>query len=68
MSLQTIDAATARRLVAEGRVKLRIYDAVSGADGSAQKLLAAGPVLGESAGRYKQFEIKGGVYETVQFR
>jgi branched-chain amino acid transport system substrate-binding protein len=23
---------------------------------------------GESAGRYRQFEIKGGVYETVQFR
>ena len=23
---------------------------------------------GESAGRYKQFEVKGGVYETVTFR
>ncbi len=23
---------------------------------------------GESAGRYRQFEVRGGVYETVQFR
>jgi branched-chain amino acid transport system substrate-binding protein len=35
------------------------YDGASG-------VTLIGP--GESAGRYKQFEIKGGVYETVQFR
>jgi branched-chain amino acid transport system substrate-binding protein len=35
------------------------YDGASG-------VMLIGP--GESAGRYKQFEIKGGVYETVQFR
>lgn len=47
-----------RRLIAEGKVKLRIYDAVSGSDGSAQKLLAAGPVLGESGGRYTRRGVK----------
>jgi len=49
--------------------------------GKALELLAAGQDIdydgasgveligpGESAGRYKQFEIKGGKYETVQFR
>lgn len=49
--------------------------------GKALELIAAGTAIdydgasgvtligpGESAGRYKQFEIKGGVYETVQFR
>lgn len=52
------NAELLRRLVAEGRVKLRIHDAVSGSDGSAQKLLAAGPVLGESAGRYTRRGVK----------
>lgn len=47
-----------RGLVRDGKVKLRIYDAVSGADGSAQKLLAAGPVLGESEGRYTRRGVK----------
>jgi branched-chain amino acid transport system substrate-binding protein len=49
--------------------------------GKAMELIAAGTAIdydgasgvtlvggGESAGRYKQFEVKGGVYETVQFR
>jgi branched-chain amino acid transport system substrate-binding protein len=49
--------------------------------GHALELLAAGKAIdydgasgvtligpGESAGRYRQFEVKGGVYETVQFR
>jgi branched-chain amino acid transport system substrate-binding protein len=49
--------------------------------GKALELIAAGTAIdydgasgvtligpGESAGRYKQFEIKGGVYETVTFR
>jgi branched-chain amino acid transport system substrate-binding protein len=35
------------------------YDGASG-------VMLIGP--GESAGRYRQFEVKGGVYETVQFR
>lgn len=52
------NAELLRGLVAEGKVKLRIYDAVSGADGSAQKLLAAGPVLGESDGRYTRRGVK----------
>jgi branched-chain amino acid transport system substrate-binding protein len=49
--------------------------------GKGMELLAAGTAIdydgasgvtlvgaGESAGRYKQFEVKGGVYETVTFR
>jgi branched-chain amino acid transport system substrate-binding protein len=49
--------------------------------GKALELIAAGTAIdydgasgvtligpGESAGRYRQFEVKGGVYETVQFR
>lgn len=52
------DAELLRRLVAEGKVKLRIYDAVSGSDGSGERLLAVGPILGESAGRYTRRTIK----------
>jgi len=52
------EAELVRRLVAEGKIRLRIYDAVSGSDGSAQKLLAAGPVIGESAGRYTRRGVK----------
>lgn len=47
-----------RRLVAERKIKLRVYDAVSGADGSGLRLLEAGPVLGESAGRYTRRGVK----------
>lgn len=52
------EAEVVRRLVAEGRIKLRIYDAVSGSDGSRDKLLAAGPVIGESGGRYTRRGVK----------
>lgn len=47
-----------RRLVKEGKIKLRIYDAVSGADGSGERLLAAGPVIGESDGRFTRRGVK----------
>lgn len=47
-----------RKLVAAGRIKLRVYDAVSGSDGSGAQLLAAGPVIGESAGRYTRRGVK----------
>jgi predicted amidohydrolase YtcJ len=47
-----------RRLIADGRVKLRVYDAVSGSDGSAERLLAGEPVIGESAGRFTRRGIK----------
>jgi predicted amidohydrolase YtcJ len=47
-----------RRLVADGKVKIRIYDAMSGADGSGQKLLAAGAVIGESGGRFTRRGVK----------
>ncbi len=55
------DWATAemtRRLVAEGKIKLRIFDAVSGSDGSGEKLLSSGLVVGESAGRYTRRGVK----------
>jgi predicted amidohydrolase YtcJ len=52
------NAEIARRLVAEGRIKVRVFDAVSGSDGSAEKLLAAGPVIAESAGRYTRRGVK----------
>ncbi|MEK6409387.1 MAG: amidohydrolase [Acidobacteriota bacterium] len=35
-----------KKLFGEGKIKLRIYDAVSGPGPSAQKLLAEGPVIG----------------------
>ena len=47
-----------RRLVVAGRIKLRIYDAVSGPGGAAQRLLAEGPVVGESDGRYTRRGVK----------
>lgn len=47
-----------RRLVAEGKIKLRIFDAVSGSDGSAEKLLAAGITASESEGRYTRRGVK----------
>lgn len=52
------EAELVRRLVAEGKIKLRIYDAVSGSDGSGERLLRDGPVLGESAGRYTRRGVK----------
>jgi len=52
------ESETVRKLVADGRIKLRVYDAVSGSDGSGEKLLAAGPVIGESAGRFTRRGVK----------
>ncbi|MDP2137613.1 MAG: amidohydrolase, partial [Candidatus Didemnitutus sp.] len=51
-------AEMTRRLVAEGKIKLRIFDAVSGSGGSGEKLLAGGSVVGESAGRYTRRGVK----------
>ena len=52
------EAETVRRLVAAGRIKLRIYDAVSAPGADADSLFAAGPVLGESDGRYTRRSVK----------
>lgn len=52
------ESETVRQLVADGRIKLRVYAAVSGSDGSGEKLLAAGPVIGESAGRFTRRGVK----------
>lgn len=59
------EAEMVQRLVASGRIKLRVYDAVSGPgpgekweDTAGAKLLAAGPVLGASNGRYTRRAIK----------
>jgi len=46
-----------RRLVADGRVKLRIYNAVSGPGEAADRLLTDGPVA-EAGGRFTQRAIK----------
>jgi hypothetical protein len=47
-----------RRLVAEGKIKLRIYDAVSAPGPDAEKLFETGPVMGESDGRYTRRGVK----------
>jgi len=52
------EAELTRRLVAEGKIKLRVYDAVSGPGPAAEKLLQAGPVIGESGGRYTRRGVK----------
>jgi predicted amidohydrolase YtcJ len=52
------EAETVRRLVAQGRIKLRIYDAVSGPGAEAERLFQAGPVMGESDGRYTRRAVK----------
>ena len=52
------DSELLRRLIAEGKVKIRVYDSMSGSDGSGQKLLAAGPVIGESGGRFTRRGVK----------
>ena len=52
------EAEVARRLIAEGKIKIRLYDAVSGPDGAAQKLFAAGNVFGESRGLYTRRGVK----------
>ena len=52
------EAEITRRLVAEGKIKLRIYDAVSGPGPAAEKLFAAGPIIGETNGRYTRRTVK----------
>ena len=52
------EAEIARRLIAEGKIKIRLYDAVSGPGGAAQKLFAAGNVFGESRGLYTRRGVK----------
>ncbi len=52
------DAELLRRLVAQGRIKLRIYDAVSGPGPDAERLFAAGPVISESNSRYTRRTVK----------
>ena len=47
-----------RRLVAEGRIRLRVYDAVSGPDRDAELLFKTGAVIGETAGRYTRRSVK----------
>ncbi|HEX8678708.1 MAG TPA: amidohydrolase, partial [Chthoniobacterales bacterium] len=52
------EVAIMRRLIGSGQVKLRIYNAVSGPGEAADRLLADGPVIGESSGRFTQRMIK----------
>lgn len=52
------EAELVRRLVQEGKIKLRIYDAVSAPGADAEQLIAHGPVLGESDGRYTRRGVK----------
>lgn len=52
------DAELTRRLVAEGKIKLRVYDALSGPGPAAQMLFKTGPVLGETQGRYTRRGVK----------
>ncbi len=52
------EAELVRRLVKEGKIKLRIYDAVSAPGADAEQLMAHGPVLGESDGRYTRRGVK----------
>ncbi|MBI2813243.1 MAG: amidohydrolase [Opitutae bacterium] len=52
------EAELVRRLVKEGKIKLRIHDAVSAPGADAEQLMARGPVLGESDGRYTRRGVK----------
>jgi predicted amidohydrolase YtcJ len=52
------EAETIRRLVAERKIRMRIYDAVSAPGADAERILAAEPVLGESDGRYTRRGLK----------
>jgi predicted amidohydrolase YtcJ len=58
MGSSTADVETMQRLYAAGRLKLRIYNAVSGPGGPADALLADGPVVGAHGGRFTQRAIK----------
>jgi predicted amidohydrolase YtcJ len=52
------EAEVVRRLVAQNRIKLRIYDAVSGPGADAEMLFKTGPVIGESDCRYTRRTVK----------
>lgn len=52
------EAEMVRRLVAANKIQVRVYDAVSGPGPDAEKLFAAGPVIGESQGRYTRRAVK----------
>jgi predicted amidohydrolase YtcJ len=52
------EAELVRRLVSERKIRIRIYDAVSAPGADAEELVAAGPVLGESDGRYTRRGLK----------
>ncbi|MGZ5024523.1 MAG: amidohydrolase, partial [Chthoniobacterales bacterium] len=47
-----------RRLIDAGKVKLRVYNGVSGPGEAADRLLADGPVIGANGGRFTQRTIK----------
>ncbi len=52
------EAEIMQRLYQAGRLKLRIYNAVSGPGGPADRLLADGAVIGANGGRFTQRTIK----------
>ena len=52
------EAETVRRLVADGKIKVRVYDAVSAPGADAERVLAADPVIGEHEGRYTRRTVK----------
>ncbi len=52
------EAEKVRRLVAANKIQLRVYDAVSAPGVDAEKFFAAGPVMGESQGRYTRRTVK----------
>jgi predicted amidohydrolase YtcJ len=52
------EVETLRRLYKDGRIKLRIYDAVSGPGEGAARLLQQGPSIGEFGGRFTVRTIK----------
>ena len=52
------EAELTRRLVAEGKIKLRVYDALSGPGPAAKKLFQTGAVIGETQGRYTRRSVK----------
>jgi predicted amidohydrolase YtcJ len=54
----TSDVAIMRRLVADGKMKLRVYVAVSGPGEAAEQLMRDGAIIGETGGRFTVRGIK----------
>lgn len=52
------DAARIRKLFGEGRIKIRVYNAVYGPGPAADKLIADGPTIGAYGGLFTQRTIK----------